>query len=204
MFLARNAPGHKNAQMPCVFVNGVDNRLTGRANVIISVIQIDNPPQSLCRWRDVVTLRAKTQYRRPNIAQVDSHPVPGHDLRRCKAVADKQLIHDPLDFFSIQIDVTAPPLFEFKKSGTLGVNVRPKVVILRPQGVGGIQVLEIFDQMAAIERSATEIAGKRSQPTAAGKSAGVAHWILALYPSPVRQRRPRHDNGAEKFRPRGG
>ena len=97
--------------------------------------------------------------------------------------------------------MAAPPFLELDEARPLGIDLGPEVVVLGPQGVGRIQVLEILDQHAAIELAVAEVAGERGHPAAAGQAAGVAHRVLAFHAGPVGQRRAGHDDRAEQFGP---
>ena len=118
-----------------------------------------------------------------------------------EVVADEQFIDDELDFLGVQIDVPAPPALEFEIASRLGVDLGIEVVLLGPQRVGGILVLEILHQPGAVELAAAEIAGQRGQPASAQQAAGVAHRIFAAHARPVGQRRAGNDDRAEQLRP---
>ena len=102
-------------------------------------------------------------------------------------VADEQLVDDRLDFLGVQIDVSAPPALEVEIARRLGVDIGIEVVLLAPERVGGILVLEILHQPGAVELAVAEIAGQRRQPAPAEQAAAVAHRILAAHASPVGQ-----------------
>ena len=116
-------------------------------------------------------------------------------------VADEQFIDDELDFLGVQIDVPAPPAFEFEIAIGLGVDLGIDVVLLGPQRVRGILVLEILHQPGAVELAAAEIAGQRGQPASAEQAARIAHRIFAVDARPIGQRRAGDDDRAEQFRP---
>ena len=174
--------------MADAFVDGIDDGLAVGANLVIGSVQIGDPAQGLLRRRDVVALGAETDDRRADIAQVDALAIAGDDFGGGQLVADEELIDDPLNFFGVEIDVAAPPFLEFQEASGALVDVGPDVVTLGPVGVGGIEVLEVLDQMFAVELAVTEVAGQRSNPAAAGEAAGVAHRVFTLDPGPVRQR----------------
>ena len=79
-------------------------------------------------------------------------------------VTDEQFIDDELYLLGIQVDMSAPPTFEFQIAISFGIDVRVDVVLLGPERIRWIHVLEILDEPRAVELSAAEIAGKRGQP----------------------------------------
>ena len=98
------------------------------------------------------------------IAQIDHLIVRHLDPAGGKVVADKEFIDDELDLLGVQVDVSAPPAFEFEVSLGLGVDLGIDVILLGPQRVRGILALEVLHKPGAIELAAAEIAGERSQP----------------------------------------
>ena len=105
---------------------------------------------------------------------------PGSEI-----VADEQLIDDELDLLGIQIDVAAPPLLEAKIARGFCVDLGIEIVLLGPERVGGILVLEILHQPGAVEFAVAEVAVKRGQPTAAEQTARIAHRIFAVHARPI-------------------
>lgn len=87
--------------------------------------------------------------------------------------------------------MAAPPALEFQETGRLGVDVRVDVVELRPIGIGRIHLLEVVDQVGAVEGSIPAVAGKRREPCPAEQAARVAHRVLAGHAGPVGHRRAR-------------
>ena len=100
-------------------------------------------------------------------------------------VADEQLVDDELDLLGIQIDVAAPPVLEAEIARRFGIDLGIEIVLLAPERIGGILVLEILHQPGAVELSVAEIAGKRGQPAAAQQTAAIAHRILAAHARPI-------------------
>ena len=90
--------------------------------------------------------------------------------------------------------MAAPVLLESEIARCLGIDVGVNVVLLGPEGVGRIQVLEVLHQPCAVEAAGAEIVGQRGQPAAAGQSAAVTHRVVA---GPVRQWRAGDDDRAE-------
>src|SRR5436309_1888209 len=94
-------------------------------------------------------------------------------------VADEQLVDDELDLFSVEVDVAAPPALETEIARRLVVDLGIEIVLLRPQSIGGILILEILHQPGAVELPVAEIAGKRGKPAATQEAAAVAHRVFA-------------------------
>ena len=159
MFLLGDASRNKDAEVADAFVDGVDDGLAAGADIVVLGVEIGDPAQGLLRRRDVVALRAEADDRRTDVAQVDALAVAGQDVAGGQLVADEQLVDDPLDFLGIEIDVAAPPFFEFEEAFGAFIDIRPDVVIFAPQRVGRVEVLEVLDQMAAIEFAVAEVAG---------------------------------------------
>ena len=201
MFLLGDAARDEDAEMADAFVHGIDDGLAAGLDVVVAAIEVDDPPQRLLRRGDVVALGTEADDRRADPAQVDPLALAGDDLAGGQPVADEQLVDDPLDFLAVEVDVAAPPFLELDEALPLGIHLRPQVVVLGPQRVGGIQVLEILDQVPAVELAVAQVAGQRRHPAAAGQAAGVAHGVLAFHPGPVRQGRTGDDDGAEQLGP---
>src|SRR3954464_6852536 len=193
-----------DAEVTDAFMNGVDDGLTVGADLIDALVQVQYPSQRLLGRRDVVAFRAKRHDGSANIAQVDRGAVRGLNTPSGEVVADEQLVDDELDLLRVQVDVSAPPALEAQIARGLGVDLGIEIVLLGPQGVGGILILEILHQPSAIEFSVAEIAGEGGQPAAAEQTPAVAHGVLAAHPGPVRQRRPGDDDGAEQLGADGG
>ena len=116
------------------------DRLPAGLNVLIVFVEIDDPAEGLLRRGNVVAFGAEAENRGADVAKIDPHAVAGGDLGGCQTITDEQLIGDPLHLFGVQVDMATPPRFEFKKSLRLGIDVRPKIVILFPIGVRRIEV----------------------------------------------------------------
>ena len=114
-------------------------------------------------------------------------------LARPQLVADEQVARDPLDLLAVHQVEAAPPAIEVEKARRLGVDVRVQVVILVPERVGGIELLEVLDQVGAVEHAVALVRRHRSEPGTAEHAARVAHRIVAGAflpgPAPVRHRR---------------
>ena len=201
MFLPRHAAGNEDAEMADGLVDGVDDGLAAGAEVVVFFVEIDDPAQRLLRRSDVVALGAEAEDRRADVTQVDAHTVAGDDFGGGQPVADEQLIDDPLHFLGVEVDVPAPPGLEFQKALAFGIHARPEIVVLGPVGVGGIEILEVADQVGAVELAVSQIAGEGGQPTTAIQATGVAHGILAFHAGPVGQGGTGDDDRSEQFRP---
>src|SRR5215467_4545799 len=183
--LTRNPGRHEDSEMTGGLVNGVDDRLAVSADVVDVVIQVENPSERLLRRCDVVALGTEHDDGRTDVAQVDHRPIRGLDHSRREFVADEEVVDDGLDFTTVQVDVSAPPALEPEIALGLGVNIGVKVVLLGPQRVGGILVLEILHQPGAVEFATAEIASKSGEPAAAEQAARIAHRVLAMHTAPI-------------------
>src|SRR5262249_56276094 len=115
------------------------------------VVEMKHASELLLRWGDIVALRAEHDDWSADIAQVDRCSIRRLDPAGSEIIADKQLINDELNFFSVQIDVATPPLFESQIARSLSVYLRIKIVLLGPQRIGRVLVLEILHQPGAVE-----------------------------------------------------
>ncbi len=105
---------------------------------------------------------------------------PGGEL-----VADEQLVDDELDFLGVQIDVAAPPALEAEIARRLGVDLGIEIVLLGPERVGRVLVLEILHQPGAVELAVTEIAGQARSASCrpAGRRCSASDSCRARRPS---------------------
>src|SRR6476659_3951429 len=204
VLLLCDAGGNEDAEVTDAFMNGVDDGLTVGADLIDALVQVQYPSERLLGRRDVVAFRAKRHDGSANIAQIDRGAVRGLNTPGGEVVADEQLVDDELDLLRVQVDVSAPPALEAQIARGLGVDLGIEIVLLGPQGVGGILILEILHQPSAIEFSVAEIADEGGQPAATEQTAAVAHRVLAVHAGPVRQRRAGNDDRAEQFGADGG
>ena len=123
MLLLGDTAGHENAEMTDAFMNRIDDGLPIGPDLIYVGIAIEDPVQRLLRRGDIVALGAEHHDRRPDIAQVYLLAVGHFDLAGGEIVADEELIDDELDLLGVQIDVPAPPAFEFEVSLGLGIDL---------------------------------------------------------------------------------
>ena len=72
------------------------------------------------------------------------------------------------------------------------------MVVLVPERVGGVQVLEVLDEVGAVEDAGAQVGRQRREPRAAEDAAAVAHRVVvaAVLPgaAPVRHRRAVDDD----------
>src|SRR6476620_8262433 len=94
---------------------------------------------------------------------------------------------------------TAPPALELEEARGFRVDIGEDVVVLVPEGVRGIEVLEVLHQLGTVENAVSAIRHLRRQPRAAGHAARVAHRVVALTfgprAAPVGHRRTVDDYG---------
>ena len=127
-------------------------------------------------------------------------PVERLDLAGGKLVADEEVLRDPLHLFLVHEVVAAPPLLELEEALALGVDLRVQVVELGPVGVRRVQVLEVVDEVGAVELAVAEIARERGHPGAAEQAARVAHRVLAGDTGPVGDRRAGEQDRPDELR----
>ena len=200
VLLSRDAGRHEDSQVANGLVNRVDDRLSMLSNIVDILVKVEDPAQRLLRWCNVVALRAEHDDRRADIAKIDQRAVRGLDSSRREIVADEQLIHDELDFLGIEVDVTAPIALEAEIARGLRVDLVVKVVLLGPERVRGIEVLEVLHEPGPVELAAAEIARKCCEPAPAEEPARIAHGVLAAHARPIRQGRASNNDGTEELR----
>ena len=76
-------------------------------------------------------------------------------------IADEQLIDDELNLLGVEIDMAAPPALEAEIARAFGVDLRIEIILLAPQRVRRILILEILHQPGTVELAMAEIAGRR-------------------------------------------
>src|SRR4249919_957212 len=158
-------------------------------------------PQSSC---DVVALRTEHDDWGRYFPKVNGLTIRCLDASGGDVVADEQLIDNELNLLGIQIDMAAPPALEFEIAIRLAVDFRIDVVLLGPERVRGIHVLEVLDEPRPVELAAAEVAGERGQPASTEQAARITHRVLAADTRPVGQRRAGDDQGAKQLRPQRG
>ena len=123
MLLGCDLARHEDAEVANALVQAVDDRLTGRDNLVLVVVEVEDPAQRLLWRRNVVTPRTEHDDRRLDVAQVDSHAVRAAQLAGGELVADEQLVSDRLHFLGIQQHRAAVPFLEFEKPRRLGIDI---------------------------------------------------------------------------------
>src|SRR6476646_6132013 len=200
VLLSRYAGGYKDAQMSHGLMNGVDDGLSVGADFVDVLVEIENPSEGLLGRRDVVAFRAEHHDRRADVAKIDGHAIRGLYKAGGELVADEEFIDDELNLLGIEIDVASPPALEAEIARCFGIDLGIEVVLLAPERVCRVLILEILHQPGAIELAVAEVAGKRGEPAAAEKAAAIAHRVLAAHAGPVGEWRARDDDRAEQFR----
>jgi len=84
-----NRAGNEDAEMARRRVNGIDDCLSMRADVIYTFIKIKNPVQRLRGRGNVVGLRTENHNGCPNVAQVYGRAIGRNDLGCCELVANE-------------------------------------------------------------------------------------------------------------------
>ena len=192
MLLLRHLAGDEDAEVADVLVQQPDDHLAARLDFFGGAVDVGDPVECLLRRRDVVAHRREQDDRRLDVAQVEGLAAralgAGPEL-----VADEQVAGDPLDLLAVHQVEAAPPALELEEARRLGVDVREQVVVLVPERVGRIEVLEVLDQIGAVEDAVAHVGRERRQPGAAQHAARVAHRVVAgaflERAAPVRHRR---------------
>src|SRR5215471_16704106 len=165
--------------MTDALVQQPDDDLAANLDFVRRPVDVGHPVERLLRRRNVVTHRSEKNNRRldlPQIKGLTALPVGGTGP---ELVADEEIARDPLDLLAIHEIEAAPPAFEFEEARWLGIDVREDVVVLVPERVGRVEVLEILDQIRSVEDSVAEVGGKGRKPGPAEQAAGVAHRVVA-------------------------
>src|SRR5437879_1869514 len=66
-------------------------------------------------------------------------------------VADEELVDNELNLVGVEVDMPAPPALELQIAVRLGIDLGIDIVLLGPERVRGIHVLEILYQPRAVE-----------------------------------------------------
>ena len=77
-----------------------------------------------------------------------SRPRPIRASPCASLLPTKRLLDDPSDLLLVHQVEAAPPALELEEALGLGVDLGEQVVILVPERVGGIEVLEVLDEVA--------------------------------------------------------
>src|SRR5262249_14804197 len=158
MLFLGNAAGNEDAEVTDALMDGVDDGLAVGANFFDILVKVENPSERLLQRRDVVALRAEHDDGRADVAKVYRGSVRWLNPPRCETVADEQLVDDELHLLGVQIDVASPPALETQIARRLGVDLGIDIVLLGPERVRGILILEILHQPGAVELAVAEVA----------------------------------------------
>ena len=158
MLLCRHLAGDEDAEMANALVQTIDNRLAGCDDLVLVVVEVEDPVQSLLGGRDVVAPRAEHDDRRFDVAQVDTQAIGAAQLAGGQLVADEELVGDRLHLLGIQQHGAAPPFLEFEETGRFRVYFRIEIIDFFPIGVVGMQRFEVRDQIGAVEDAVADIA----------------------------------------------
>ena len=85
--------------------------------------------------------------------------------------------------------IAAPPLLEFEEAFARLLGLREQVVILAEIVAARVELLEVADEMGAVEHAVAEVGEKERRQRAAEQAAVVAHRVLAEAAGPVGDRR---------------
>src|SRR5262245_58610541 len=193
MVLRGDLGADKDGQMPNLRVNDVEDPLTTPPDLVYALVVVENPAQRLLRWRDVVSLRTEAHDRCLDLTDVETNAIAGHDLRGRKLVPDKEIVDHPLHFLAAQYDEIPPPFLEIQITAPLPLRICPDVVLLRPQRVGGVEIVEVRDQPGGIENAIAEITHQAVDPGPAQDTTKVAHRVLSVHAAPVGKWRARNN-----------
>src|SRR5262245_35976923 len=97
--------------------------------------------------------------------------------------------------------MTAPPFLEFEIARRLGIDFGVEVVLLRPVGIGRVEIFKVSDKPGAVEFAVAEIAHERRKPTPAEHAAGIAHRVLSPSAGPIGEWRPCDYDRTEQLGP---
>ncbi|MCY1210740.1 hypothetical protein D9M72_224350 [compost metagenome] len=207
VLLLRDLAGDKDAEMADAPVHQADDHLAAGLDLLGAAVDVHDPVKGLLRGGDVVAHRGEQHDRRADFAQIERLATGPLDITAPEFVADEQIASDPFDLLAVHQVVAAPPALELQEARRLGIDLPIQVVVLVPETVGWIQVLEILHQPSAIELAVAEVRRVRGQPGPAQQSAGIAHRVVAfaLAPgtTPVRHGRAVDHDGPGVIRVRG-
>ena len=75
VLLRRHLSGDEDAEMPNALMQAIDDRLAGLDDLVLVIVEVENPVERLLRRRDVVAPGAEHDDRRFDVAQVDTRTV---------------------------------------------------------------------------------------------------------------------------------
>lgn len=180
VFLLRDLAAHEDAEMPDALVHQSDDHLPACLDLVGAAVDIRDPVEGLLRRRDVVAHRSEENDRRFDRAQIERCARRAAHFARPQLVADEKIARDPFDLFAVHQVIAAPPALEVEKARRFGVDLVEQRVVLVPETVRRIQVLEVLDEIRAVELAVAEIGRQRGEPRPAEHAARVAHRVVAL------------------------
>ena len=195
---------NKNAKMPNLLVNHVDNAFATDTNFSHVGIRFCNPVQCLLGWRDIVAMTSKDNNRRLNILQINRASRLNTGFVFDDTVANEQLFHDPSNLGFIHQKKASPPPFEFKKCFFSSVSIPKQIGVLFKKCPARVQELKVLNQMGTIKLSAANVREQHGNPRAPEHPGVVSHWILANLARPRRYRRTIDHNRTCHIRVVGG
>ena len=163
-----------------VLVHQADDHLPAGLDLLGASIDVGDPVERLLRRRDVVARRSEQDDGHLDVTQVETFARSGLHGAGPQLVADEQILRDPLDLLAVHQEVATPPALELEKALRLGVDVGEHLVVLVPERIGRIEVLEVLHEVSAVELACAEVGGERGEPGAAEQPSGIAHRIVAL------------------------
>src|SRR5208337_2365009 len=107
----------------------------------------------------VVAQRGEYDDRRSNVSHVEGYALMRLNLVVGQLVADEDFIDKELNLFAIQLDKITPPLFEFEKAFCVRIDVGVDLILLTPQPVCRVQVVEVKDEPGPVELAVAQVAG---------------------------------------------
>jgi len=188
----------EDAEMPDLLMQQVDDTLASDADFLDIGVAVGDPVQRLLRRGDVVATAGEDDDRRADV--LDVHGAPRFELRHVahQAVADEQLLDDPVDLGLVQAEEAAPPAFEFQETFALGIHLAEQVVVLAEEAAAWVQHLEVHHQMSAVEDATAEVRPEHRLPGAAVHPRAVAHRVGADLAAPGFDRRAvQHDRAGQ-------
>src|SRR6266702_573551 len=123
MLQTRNACGHKEAEMPNMRIDEVDDALARLLQIICAGVNGGNPAERLMRGRDVVAVGGENDERIMNAAQIDHAVRTDPQLSQFERVSNKKVFDDREHLFPAKEIKAVPPPLEIKKSLPLFVHV---------------------------------------------------------------------------------
>ena len=151
VFLLRDLAGDEDPEVAHILVQQADDDLAARLDLLGRTVDVGHPVEGLLRRGDVVAHRGEQDDRHLDVAQIETLARPVGRVAFPQLVADEQIAGDPFDLFAVHQEEATPPALEFEEARRLGIDLCVEVVVLVPERVGRIQVLEVLDEVGAVE-----------------------------------------------------